>query len=1460
MKKFAIAMIVIALSLCALFGCVSVDDAEVTITFVGDGETFAVIQAEIGQPVPLPETDPVAEDGSRFAGWSDDENGDVVDLSAVTVSAAATYYAVFEQVDDGDEEGDLRLPTYTVTFKDGLSGETIDEVKVQYGGAATAPQAPSHDGYTFVGWDKPFDEIVGRTEVTAQYSIDSYQLTADVLGAKSSDSVEYGSEIMLADPVAPQGLTFVGWFVDVDGESIPLQQQYAAMPSHDVTAVAAFAIDWTGVAIDSDDVAAAVYGGSVGMILPEIPDLEFKYQWQDGTADADFVFAAAGETELSAQVEARYAVGDVVITDVKTFAADAQVAKAPLSVSVTADAASVIYGDPLPEASCSILGWIGDDGASLSQTMTFVYKTADGSPIGDSPAVGDYSIGADVSALTNYQVMVGEGEFSIVPKALTMTITVGDVVYGESPTPEISLSGFAYDDDASVVTAGEFSYPDMSASGLLDVGSHDAIASGWSADNYTIADATARFEVSAATLTITPVTATSIDYGDEPSVLMSYSGIVQGDDFDAAVTGVADYVIVDAQGEQAPQGLLPVGDYSVVMSGLSAANYIIEYQTASLSVEPYRAAIRASAKVNAGAAWSKSDFAPTLPDGHSFVGTLTMSGADVGEYKYALHEDMFDWTVEPRVVSDGEDVTDNFVFEIDVIVSVEAIPFGIGQIDDFEAEYNGNAIALGNGIVVNNAPEGLTIVYGLSEDAMTESVPTATDAGDYTVYYAISAPNYQDYRDSYNARISPAQNAIETIGEWGTYRWGETIDWRSNVTAKFGTVELADGSSAIADSVGKHSFTLVVAESDNWTDAELTVSVDTIKALYDESDVPTDVFANADIVAGADKTLADIALNEGFAWTYPSESYAVGANVGIELTWCGDPQHYEPYPLTVDFDARKERLTVTVANTFEIEYGAALPELSLAYTAVDESGVVRELPSQMITVSSDRVNISVGGTYPIDLTLDGTMDFYEPVFANGTKSAIVPIKIKSVKVGDALYTIEDALNVATADQVIIAHDTSFAHPDVRDIAYVGDGYRTIKSGVELLVPFSADYTNSAKDTVSNSAGVTADPYVLLTLPEGTHLVVNGTLRAHAQRAAVGGSYSGSAVAHGDIEVQEGATIVAESGSSTYVYGFIYGDGELTFKSGSNLYETFNLYGWKGGSISAAIKDDVFPINQFTLNSLIAKSTIESGAQYKASAVVNVMSTTQTVDVDFVSNDSDAFMQLDSGKLVKYIDEESGDVHFDLYGDSTFNNLKVVIKALIIFDYTMSTEGLQVPLAGHFKLAIKEGSTATIPADVQIKMLPGAELVVEQGATLNVDGKLYGLSDGNFTLPSDKTTWVDGTLNRGYPHSIFAKTHRITPTPSYTTSSAATLVVGGTVNVNSGSVFAIGAYGEDGGKLVVNSGATLSGTIKEDNSKSDDEGTYDITFTAKLENKSGDGYAPADVTAGKTYVCTQGVWA
>jgi hypothetical protein len=60
------------------------------------------------------------------------------------------------------------INTYTVTFKN-WNGDVLKTQSVAYGSAATEPTVPARAGYTFVGWDKTFNNVMSDMIIIAQY-------------------------------------------------------------------------------------------------------------------------------------------------------------------------------------------------------------------------------------------------------------------------------------------------------------------------------------------------------------------------------------------------------------------------------------------------------------------------------------------------------------------------------------------------------------------------------------------------------------------------------------------------------------------------------------------------------------------------------------------------------------------------------------------------------------------------------------------------------------------------------------------------------------------------------------------------------------------------------------------------------------------------------------------------------------------------------------------------------------------------------------------------------------------------------------------------------------------------------------------------------------------------------------------------------------------------------------------
>ena len=144
--------------------------------------------------------------------------------------------------------------SYTVTFVDGHDGKTIKQESVNYGGAATAPDAPKHEGYTSTHWDKRFDNVTSNITVTLEYIANEYVINFDGNGATGGNmqplQMQYDKEKNLtANAFTREGYTWTGWNTKAGGNGTGYTDKQAVrnLTSENNGSVTLYA-QWTPIA------------------------------------------------------------------------------------------------------------------------------------------------------------------------------------------------------------------------------------------------------------------------------------------------------------------------------------------------------------------------------------------------------------------------------------------------------------------------------------------------------------------------------------------------------------------------------------------------------------------------------------------------------------------------------------------------------------------------------------------------------------------------------------------------------------------------------------------------------------------------------------------------------------------------------------------------------------------------------------------------------------------------------------------------------------------------------------------------------------------------------------------------------------------------------------------------------------------------------------------------------------
>lgn len=144
---------------------------------------------------------PAATPGYTFGGWNK-ADGTAWDYASDKVTDNITLYAKWA------------ANTYTITF-DTAGGSEIAPITQEYGTVITAPEAPTREGYTFIGWDKEITTTMPAENmtVTAQWKINRYTITFDTAGGSEITPItqDYGTQIAAPANPTREGYTFMGW-------------------------------------------------------------------------------------------------------------------------------------------------------------------------------------------------------------------------------------------------------------------------------------------------------------------------------------------------------------------------------------------------------------------------------------------------------------------------------------------------------------------------------------------------------------------------------------------------------------------------------------------------------------------------------------------------------------------------------------------------------------------------------------------------------------------------------------------------------------------------------------------------------------------------------------------------------------------------------------------------------------------------------------------------------------------------------------------------------------------------------------------------------------------------------------------------------------------------------------------------------------------------------------------------
>lgn len=1191
--------------------------------------------------------------------------------------------------------------------------------------------------------------------------------------------------------------------------------------------------------------------------------------------------------------------------------------KAEVTATVTPDDDKLKYGDTLPSLTATINGktYTIESG---NYELHLGYNTITGSVANN---VGTYNIeNVDISVLRakysekNYNITVETvGTITINQAKLTVTVSLDktELTYGEdSPIISYTFSGLKSSDKED-----DFTITKTELAEKLDVGTYTASVtlSGDKTKFYNINVIEADFIVKQRDATITIDKVKNITYGDKvPDLSATVDGVLKGDSLSYTLN--PNYEV----------GNKP-GDYTASVEFNPEAaenkNYAITATGTTFTVgkKDLTIKLKNTATVAVGKTYKvEAEHLEKigLVAGDTVTRYVTITKDVAGTY----YADDFDKS--NLVVTNA----DCYVISYEMSVTFIEVTFAI-DFADVTLTYDGQP----HGVLVKktDASKHYTITYGTTEnDCTLNNSPEYTNAGTYKIYFkVVDNDTLAEHVGYVTLTISPAKVIVTvndvtiTYGDTPEFSYeatgllnGDTLSGDADysgagtdagdyvisvsgltasdnyaVTVKTGTLTINkktaevtwtnaenyvyspagqtlptatyDGKTAnlIFTKDGKAcefknagTYTVTIKEDKNYT-----LSGETTKTIVIEKATYTSVTAHEALsgIYDPNKTLGNYTLSEGFTWVNPDE-VPVCTKTVYEAKYNKDPANYEDFVTTVTLVLQKA--TVTLAqNLFEFNFDGASHEIGIGTTVKYNNIEVTE----PYTLTFEKNMFSAAGTHKTLVTMEA--DNYDL-----PKNTYVYVKVKGVKVGNNYYTIEDALDVATSGTIFVLNDTAFATQEIAGVLYDNEKFKTVKTGVTLLLPFNENDTvghigagedGSANYKATAALTGTAKLYKTLVIPEGIEVIVNGKLIVGAQTGttAAGGTPQ-NGIRGNYCEIRLDGTITLKS-ATLEVYGYIKGNGKITANN-STVIENLYLTGWLGGSESAGryigdgklltnyalspnIKNPVqFPFSHYELRSVQLSITLHKGSKhqgYVKIATGNSLGGLITAQINeawltFVSSDNNESsglvrMKSSDAKVVKTF--KGGRVGIETYG-SVENGYTAVSVKVATVTLSMASEKVFFPICGKTDIVIKSG---TFTQKYKYKLMPGSTLTIENGATLNQNGSIV-VYTGDFKDVSDKY----------YPSGL----------------GDAKFTVDGTLNIN-GS-FGGKVLSTTAGKVVVGANATITDVYSQEG-KGDVDGVttkytpLDKAMTTKSLEFVNAGNSTVAAETNKTYNYNNGTW-
>ncbi|MBO5774172.1 MAG: InlB B-repeat-containing protein, partial [Clostridia bacterium] len=257
----------------------------------------------------------------------------------------------------------------------------------------------------------------------------------------------------------------------------------------------------------------------------------------------------------------------------------------PRTITFTADAQTIIYGEEVPELTYTTTAYEeGKDAYAQGESLATLGEISV-EAVDFSLSVGIYDIVISGLENANYDVKINNSKFTIKPAPLTITASSHSITYGDAvPAFSASCEGFVYGESLESIGATYAVSSDYEAVANRKSGEF-AIVPSVTLLNYEVTAVNGKLSVAKMDITLTAENKTVV-YGDATPTLTAKANKLGYNDKASDLTTIGNIVLSTSYVSRNN-----VGSYAISISAVSSEKYNITCIAGSVKVNPYETAV-----------------------------------------------------------------------------------------------------------------------------------------------------------------------------------------------------------------------------------------------------------------------------------------------------------------------------------------------------------------------------------------------------------------------------------------------------------------------------------------------------------------------------------------------------------------------------------------------------------------------------------------------------------------------------------------------------------------------------------------------------------------------------------------------------------------------------------------------------------------------------------------------------